>query len=501
MRRYIAILLCMAVAAGVAACQPTPEQAVVVKKDTERMIEQAAQPSNGAAIDEVGIPEGRYTFSAEGLNGRLRINVDAEIEAPAAQAMPIVRVERGGFSQEIVTKVFNYFYAGETAYDASGEHVETKAEIEPLIIDAKRCLADGSYAERGYTEEEYVARLKQIEKIYAAAPETAPASPVSDGTMRMTELENVGDYLFLDVSTKGEAQDGTYRTLSVSTPFSQAARRSGFGTHLFYNYYPHGDVPPNYNTQGIVRIDNAADLSEEARGNLNVSIDDARLMCDEFFSSIGLSEIRFGYGFLVGDWGAGMFSGDGKKIGAPAENYAYRLYYTRYVQGVGSFVNTDWGLTDNDSSIPWSYECICFTVNNNGIVSIEWHNPTNALETVQESSAMKPFDEIIGIFETMVKTEYEAYVDQWTDGHGEMDIDISAIQLGLVRVREPNVNNATGLMVPAWVFYGNNKMTYGDGQVSYDSHGSSASSWNKEPFPILIINAIDGSIIDLARGY
>ena len=41
MKRYIAILLCMAVAAVVAACQPTPEQAIVVKKDTERMIEQA----------------------------------------------------------------------------------------------------------------------------------------------------------------------------------------------------------------------------------------------------------------------------------------------------------------------------------------------------------------------------------------------------------------------------------------------------------------------------
>ena len=107
MRRYVAILLCMAVTFGTAACQPTPEKAVVVKKDTERMIEQAAQPSNGAAIDEVGIPEGRYTFSAEGLNGRLRINVDAEIEAPAAQAMPIVRVEQGGFSQELVTKIFS----------------------------------------------------------------------------------------------------------------------------------------------------------------------------------------------------------------------------------------------------------------------------------------------------------------------------------------------------------------------------------------------------------
>ena len=62
MRRYIAILLCMAVAFGAAACQPTPEQAIVVKKDTDRMVEQAAQPSNGAAIDEVVFPKGDTLF-------------------------------------------------------------------------------------------------------------------------------------------------------------------------------------------------------------------------------------------------------------------------------------------------------------------------------------------------------------------------------------------------------------------------------------------------------
>ena len=43
MKRYIAILLCMAVAAGVAACQPTPEQAVVVGKDTDRLIDKAGE--------------------------------------------------------------------------------------------------------------------------------------------------------------------------------------------------------------------------------------------------------------------------------------------------------------------------------------------------------------------------------------------------------------------------------------------------------------------------
>ena len=54
MKRYIAILLCMAVAAGVAACQPTPEQAIVVKKDMERMIDRGTKPQDANAVGTVG---------------------------------------------------------------------------------------------------------------------------------------------------------------------------------------------------------------------------------------------------------------------------------------------------------------------------------------------------------------------------------------------------------------------------------------------------------------
>ena len=501
MRRYIAILLCMAVAFGAAACQPTPEQAIVVKKDTDRMVEQAAQPSNGAAIDEVGIPEGRYTFSAEGLNGRLRINIYAEIEAPAAQAMPIVRVEQGGFSQEIVTKVFNYFYAGETAYDASGEHVETKAEIEPLIIDAKRCLADGSYAERGYTEEEYVARLKQIEKIYAAAPETAPASPVSDGTMRMTELENVGDYLQLNVDTD-RAKD-TARSMSVLTPISWTSANSGFGAHLYYRVYSRTKKGTEYNTQGILRT-NGTNLPEAARQKLAIDFDEAKALCDGVFTAAGLADnYTFGHAFLVGDAGMGKYGGNGKELGAPAENYAYRLYYTRIINGVPCFVNTDNGLNDANNgatSLPWSYECIVFTVDSSGLSQLSWSNPVKVVETVTENAVILPFDKIMDVFESMIKVEYEAFLKMWEGNGGEMDITIDKLELCLVRVREQN-SEATGLLVPAWVFYGNNKVVHSNGSVSYDLAHGSGSTWNKEPFPVLTINAIDGSIIDLGKGY
>ena len=81
MRRYIAILLCMAVAAGVAACQPTPEQDIVVGKDTDRLIENAAKdtsapfPSDASGCDlyeRIGAPE---TYSAELVSSGGKLHV------------------------------------------------------------------------------------------------------------------------------------------------------------------------------------------------------------------------------------------------------------------------------------------------------------------------------------------------------------------------------------------------------------------------------------------
>ena len=49
--------------------------------------------------------------------------------------------------------------------------------------------------------------------------------------------------------------------------------------------------------------------------------------------------------------------------------------------------------------------------------------------------------------------------------------------------------------------YGNNRIISEDGFTRYDYSDGSASSWNKEPFPMLVINAVDGTIIDLSNGY
>ena len=100
MKRYIAILLCMAVAAGVAACQPTPEQpAITEKQNTGSFLEQAGMQENGKHFRDMDIPDGKYVFSTTGLGGRLSIDVSAEIDRPDVDSIAIYRVKAGGFTQ------------------------------------------------------------------------------------------------------------------------------------------------------------------------------------------------------------------------------------------------------------------------------------------------------------------------------------------------------------------------------------------------------------------
>ena len=60
----------------------------------------------------------------------------------------------------------------------------------------------------------------------------------------------------------------------------------------------------------------------------------------------------------------------------------------------------------------------------------------------------------------------------------------------MLRIIEPNAADS-GLLVPAWDFYGTRTIKYIDG-------AENATSSN---MILLSVNAIDGTIIDLSKGY
>ena len=68
------------------------------------------------------------------------------------------------------------------------------------------------------------------------------------------------------------------------------------------------------------------------------------------------------------------------------------------------------------------------------------------------------------------------------------------VQLGLLRIREKN-DMEHGLLVPVWLFTGT--FAYAEAQRSEWTSVEEYGSYN----PLLIINAIDGTIIDPYLGY
>jgi hypothetical protein len=92
------------------ACQPTPEADIVIQKNTEQMIKAAKQTPEAAEAMTLAeayvIPE-TLSYTENDVDGKLVIEVDASIELPSVNMLPIARVSTADFSQETVSLMFD----------------------------------------------------------------------------------------------------------------------------------------------------------------------------------------------------------------------------------------------------------------------------------------------------------------------------------------------------------------------------------------------------------
>ena len=99
MKKVSTFLVLILILSFLTACQKTPDEQFVMKKDTERMIEQAAAQENGTPISALGIPDERYTYETSDTSGTVRIYADAAIILPDVERLPIVHVGMGKFTE------------------------------------------------------------------------------------------------------------------------------------------------------------------------------------------------------------------------------------------------------------------------------------------------------------------------------------------------------------------------------------------------------------------
>jgi hypothetical protein len=262
---------------------------------------------------------------------------------------------------------------------------------------------------------------------------------------------------------------------------------------FMYNYYDDMTEISDYYQHTPILIDQDTVINDfEVLEKLKITPAQAKAFAEDVLNNAGIDYMKICAMYLVDDENTGKVDG----IISPAKHYAYRLNFIRTVNDIPcSYIN---GMTTNNYSNEesiytgnWTYETMVMLVNDEGIVSFNWYSPIEIMDTLVEKSALLTFDNIAEIFEQRIRDTYEPQAK--LSNIVNIKLNVTFVSLELQRIAEQN-SIESGLLVPVWNFYGtistNNKDSENANQRGFD-----------EPRPLLTINAVDGSIINLGMGY
>lgn len=481
MKRMISIclLLCML------ACVPTPEQDAVKQKDTVQMIE-SVKSADAQHSDEPTVPV------REQMPDRLRWDFTTEIQHAHVFAdlpitiltdgdFPLLRVERRTLSEAENTALAKALLSSEQVYRMMQQ--KTKEELVEEIAKLTDMLADPSPSNplwRGFDAEDiemlaegWAEDLEEMKEQYRALSDDGPAkNPVWDGT--------IGTGTTVVAST--DAHNALY--CDHAGFLFEAKGQPDDWSVLYSSADSCNDI---WDYEGMERIDPSAyDTAHDgAVITPNDAIKTVQTILDPYVKTAVIDVF----------WDNNAGDSDAAHLG---EKHAYTLHLMPYYYGtaIGVYLTTSTGgravredmETEDDEpsySVNWWRETISATVSDDGLLCLEWRSPLKVSEVIAEHCPLLPFDEIeqIAIRQLNRRASSESFKDS--------ELVITNVTLGLVRIAEP-YEMEQALLTPVWCFFGDWRPREGSDRYLTE---------NINGFPLLEINAVDGTIIDPGRGY
>lgn len=498
MKKAILILLSLVL---LAACQPTPEEEYVTHKNAEEMLGKAEMDETPdlSIREQYGIPE-TLRDEAAFADGAFTVHIDANVEVPDTNVIPILRVERDIPDQSTIKEIFNRLTAGRTLYRTEDSRM-TKTQIAESITEMEEMLENPSFDDSTRTfYEEQIATLKAQ---FANAPDSADELVACDGTMYSYPCQIGPDSpMFLRYGLWLQTNDGLPQQtfyVNITDPDNPNTTENGKDAVKSMNLYFMDDRNRARGSDGQTRV-----VIQEPNDPVELetypeitylpaqAIEDAK----QYFKEIGCPDV-------VPDSIALCF--DGTKTA-----YGYRITCVRSIDGIGVASLGGGYTTGTDQSEryapEWSYEEIELCIDEKGIYGFTWSNPIRVTETLLEATKLQPYEKILASFMDQMWTENGVWLvtDLASAGGDEngfcttgIDFEVTRITLSLQRVMEPNRFDS-GMLVPVWNFWGVRHKTETH-KTTGEQRTVDRDTRHRQPF--LSINAIDGSMIDPWRGY
>jgi hypothetical protein len=473
---WLAVVVAFALLTG---CQATPEQPVVINKNTEQLIDAAIRNEEKLTLAQMLKAPDRLVLSTEDGSGTVRVNADAAVVVPDAKGVSTTRIRKRSFTQAEADSVL-YFFVGDrdfnTRYEAGYD------EMTELLLQFKANLAQETDADKRAQLEQSIAKFESAGITVPDEPEAVlPASRMFEP--RKEGGECISGYLrdgegkcFLSIVNSIEDNENTVLYTREQKGYAVCQ-----GTYWYAQQF-----------ECVDKI--GLDPETVSATPLSLTAEEAKATAADTLIALGISDMTLAVCEEV--WGGTTLKGG---LEAMQGRHAYTLKYVRAVGGIpvtyteaspdGDYVENE-NTPDERVIAGWPYEEVHFVIDDTGIAEFVWQSPYELVETVTTHSAVKPFDEISSVFSKMLLIKHA-----WSDRKMDLTFNISRAQLGLMRIMEKDKPD-TALLIPVWDFFGDVVHENADagGEKQSFTTSDAYTSW-------LTINAIDGSVIDRSLGY
>ena len=472
------IFSCMIISFG--GCQSNPVEGVVVGKNKEKLESIIQDTSSSAEIDEPQVKSvasilEHYQDSYSGAENSVQINIDADAIF-LSKTMPVVRVRPHEITSDEVQRWAEVLLEGNTAYEPPVSM--TKSELQTEILKIKLLLEDPNTLAEAYINESDIEYAKTFWErqlaFYESKYESAPDSYVRTEADWIFHPPTYYDYQ-MDLGDENDPESiGMYAVKAVATidghqVVLEACNRNeeDYTIHNLWFYY--------------------TDDSIYEKDSMQQSQEEAIFLVKNTLESAGLES-----------WNLTICN----QVETESRSY-YEMVFHPVYEGVCVTPLpqlTTINIPESYSALSY-YEELRIQVSNGKIVSLEWCAPMEILSVENLDVTLLSFEEIKKGFKKQMQVEYTLYrtseYNEEISVYGA-EININEINCALVRIQVPNQSNEF-YYVPAWSFYGDTRIDYGDGMEFFGEREDASYDYIKEPY--LTINALDGSIINVSLGY
>ena len=475
------VMSCLLAAALLVACQPTPEEDVVVNKGDgtleEAIAAEALPPARYEAPETLRLdPFGTETF---------QVVVDAEVCVPDVERYPIVEVVLRTVTADWARDMMYKMADGKTIHTYQNEVPTTKEQIEGEITLLQQQLANpdaylpagADEQTRAAAEKEWRELLEAWETLYQEAPDTFEPREV-----------DMSDAAFRTASEfRGAVESGKQR----ETYLSVTAWYGGPGGNVEYNNLVDVGMPFHFDMDSD--LTNLNDVTISAEEAVQIGLD--------FLAQLGETDFAPALivaGYCDPEWGTDPI---------PLEEWpqCYQVQFTRSVAGVPATYREEHydgiGADGRERYAPaYPQESIEMDIRDSGVTYMYWSTPSELGRTLNENVTLMPFEQVVERFCDQILYSAMPAVGE-TDSVIKKTLHIDRIELGMVRALQRG-SVEEWVMVPAWTFFGRTVLQYaGPEPGGYPLNENNEYVSEMPGYSYLILNAVDGSVYDPAVGY